>query len=419
MRAKRVELEDADGRLEHVTGALTTIDALVKAARHESIGWLASHRLRAYGTAVGALPGRAEMKRRRQVKLAMETWAEALAEVHERVTNKGMVEELEVQLHVEVADPAERLTSGLLVILQAEIGRWGGIRYDQDLALSLNKGKLTSGAEAWAVLQLTLPINGSTARLRELLASPDATKSLGAALRDTKAFLGLQRSPLRKISVGNSGMRQAPSLTEMLSRARHAVAHHSELVAGLKRAKPSKPPFGEGSLDFCHGLVRMLHLGGELLTAECTLACPLLASRLDSPAARPALATRASTRGSTRNGTNVMLRRWGTVRSWVLPDKHAGDGRSAVGLQALVAAHTASSEAAALLASKQERTVMKRSLLMEQSRALVIGFLSKQSRGDLKLKQFYAEAEKRCPPPPARPPERPPHFHRAFSLPRP
>ena len=80
-----------------MTGALATLDALLKSSRDEACAWLGSHRLRAYGATIGALSGKQEMQRRRRIKRALETYDAALRELQQRRTSKATVEEIDVQ----------------------------------------------------------------------------------------------------------------------------------------------------------------------------------------------------------------------------------------------------------------------------------------------------------------------------------
>ena len=76
--------------------------------------------------------------------------------------------------------------------------------------------------------------------------------------------------------------------------------------------------------------------------------------------------------------------------------KEAGVGRSASGLQALLNTSYAYNELAAESRRKQERAEVKRTLSLEDTRAKVLNYMARVSaKHKGKLKQFYAEADKR------------------------
>ena len=110
-----------------------------------------------------------------------------------------------------------------------------------------------------------------------MLNAKGATRLLSLAIPEsTKLLGGVEGSCVKRLDVSKPIIRPAPSLSTVLSRARVVVRHFSQILLDGDKSAKKQRAFGENSVDFCHGALRMLHTRGLVNEAETVSAAPLL-----------------------------------------------------------------------------------------------------------------------------------------------
>ena len=141
------------------------------------------------------------------------------------------------------------------------------------LVVSIVPAQWSARVLAGLTVLVVVPVGRSTEQLLQLLGGRNAPRQLGQALVESRKLLAADASLVRKLEIAKPTLRPGASLSGLLSRARRVTKRFGKLLA--QPAPPTKQVgFGDQSVDFCHGALRMLHSREMISEVDAFTAAP-------------------------------------------------------------------------------------------------------------------------------------------------